>query len=354
MPAISEISPCQLVGSGDVTTMERIIADYYSKKYCLAVCNATMALWALAKLKGSDYSNAICSPLTYGGSIAGFMHEGYSIDFADVEPSFGNIDVQRVKEKLETTGPSIVIGTDHYGYPHDQESVRRLCDEYTSLYIADVSQGFGSRQNDHPSGYSADIIVVSFSSGKLLSAGEGAAIVTNMKTVYEELIELTQHPYRQKKEIGLMCSNEFGLNMRIHPASASMIVHNYDAVLNLIEERRSLFQRVFSVLGEIGLTVSNLSDKNDAPNYYRCLVKSQQGFNVADTKTMLKERGFNEVSVSLYDRHPLYTHQSYNAMMKDHRSNHFCPIAEEIVKQLVVLDIIPKSAQQEDICLYTV
>lgn len=77
----------------------------------------------------------------------------------------------------------------------------------------------------------ADAVVLSFNSQKGLPAGEGGCVLTDNTDLYEQLLWWSQHPLRQKRELGFDIYNEFSFNSRMHPAAAASALRSFDLAL---------------------------------------------------------------------------------------------------------------------------
>lgn len=98
-------------------------------------------------------------------------------------------------------------------------------------------------------------IVVSFTAGKTLFAGEGGAIVTDNQELYEKLVYVCQHPDRQRRDLGFGLENQFGLNGRIHPLAAVIANTTFESSLAELRVHQADRMAVVDALNEIGLTI---------------------------------------------------------------------------------------------------
>jgi dTDP-4-amino-4,6-dideoxygalactose transaminase len=148
--------------------------------------------------------------------------------------------------------------------------LRKLCDELGLWYIADAAQSLGARREDLPASCFADALVVSFTVGKPLFAGEGGAVLTNNVDLYEKVVWFTQHPYRQKRELGLSLYNEFGLNARIHPLAAVWANAVFESSLREVESHRRDCFEIIDALNESGLSAQiHFGENGIEPSFFR-------------------------------------------------------------------------------------
>jgi dTDP-4-amino-4,6-dideoxygalactose transaminase len=242
-----------LCGTGAVRDLERKLKRHYGVRYALCVSNATSGLLAIAlslKLKRAEF---VTTPYTYGATVSGWLLLGNKPVFADIDPSTLTLDHESVRRTITPKTKAILV-SDIYGNPHDTVGMRKIADEYGLWYVSDSAQSLGASRDDMPAGALADALVVSFTVGKTVFAGEGGAILTNICDLYQKLVWFTQHPMRQKRDLGLQLSNEFALNARIHPLAAVWANASLEESLKKLQEHQKESFRIIDVLNRTGLT----------------------------------------------------------------------------------------------------
>jgi dTDP-4-amino-4,6-dideoxygalactose transaminase len=296
----------QLSGSGVVHDLECRLVDFYSKRHALAVSNATLGLYAISLAVGLRNREVVTTPLTWGGTIAGPLSAGARIVFSDVDPVTLTLEPHGIESKCGSRTAAIVA-VDFFGVPADDEALRKLADSLGLWYIHDAAQSFGARIAGRPAGSMAHAIIVSFSPGKGLSAGEGGAILTDDDDLYERLVWLTQHPDRQKRELGLGCTNELALNMRIHPIAAAWAAADFDDALIRVDQRGSECNRLISVLNDSGVTVPlDYLARSLQPSFFRFTAAWQDGAAEDAIRLKFRREGLSVISVREAGITPLY------------------------------------------------
>lgn len=241
-----------LAGSGAVAELEARLRRHYGMRYALCTSNATSALLGLAlalNLRGEEF---VTTPYTYGASLAPWLLLGNRPRFADIDPHDLSLDPEAARRRL-TPNTKALLAVDVFGIPGDTRAYRHLADEFGIWYVADAAQSLGSRRDGLAGSALADALVVSFTVGKTVFAGEGGAVLTNHSDVYEKLLWYTQHPERQRRELGLGLWNEFGINARIHPLAAVRANAGFDHALAALEKRRRHCFELIELMSESGL-----------------------------------------------------------------------------------------------------
>lgn len=338
--ALSEAAAQEhLFGGGAVAELEKKIASHYGMRYALCVSSATVGLFAIALALGLKNTEFITSPYTYGGSLASWLIPECKPVFADIDPLTMTLDGQQARRCI-TAKTRAILAVDVLGNPSDTKVLRELADNFGLWYVADCAQSFGARRQGSPASHLADALVVSFTSGKTLFAGEGGAIVTSNQGLYEKLLFYSQHPFRQKRELGSGVSNELAFNGRIHPLAAIWANAEFKESLRLLAQRQSGCFRLIEFLNESSLTEPvTFVEQDILPSFFRLTVQLKRAGTEAELVGYLAERGISAVAspvpVSIIYRQPAFKAQ----YQKQFRLPTPCRVAERQAKERIVINL---------------
>ena len=248
-----------LLGTGSVGDLERKFESHYGVPYALSFSSATLGLYHVLKALGLRAGDVlVTTPLTWGGTIAGARELGVDIVFADVDERFGICPeaVRKVAEARPDT--CALLAVDMFGIPSDTHALRQVADQHDLMYVADAAQSFGSIDGGYPASSFADVIVTSLGPGKGLTGLEGGMVMTRCADIYEQLVWQSQHPLRQKRELGLRRTNECALSSRIHPVAATWANASFENALRDIRSRSRACCSLLDAISDTGMaTVSD-------------------------------------------------------------------------------------------------
>lgn len=165
-------------------------------KYCAAVANGTAALHLAVKaLDLPAGKRGITSPITFVASANSFVYNGLKPDFADIDPRTYCMDPVELEKRIDgETG--VVIPVHFTGQTAHMEAISAIAKRNGAAVIEDAAHAIGSTyENGETAGsccYS-DMTIFSFHPVKTITTGEGGAITTNDKTLYEKLTRLRNH-----------------------------------------------------------------------------------------------------------------------------------------------------------------
>lgn len=317
----------QLCGSGAVADLEKKLSNFYGVRYALCVSNATTGLLTIAIALGLKGSEFITTPYTYGASLAGWLLFDNLPVFADIDAGTLTLDPNSIRRRI-TRRTKAILAVDIFGNPADAPAIRKLADEVGLWYVADAAQSFGAFRDGRPASALADAFVVSFTTGKPVFAGEGGAVLTDNRDLYEKLIWYSQHPHRQRRDISLQFDNEFGINGRIHPLAAIWANASFEESLDSVKRRRIECFRMINVLNSTGLIEEiDFKAKRIEPAFFRLSAAWKKKPQAAALLHELQQSGFctslEDPPVRLIYQQPAFLAQ-YHQLKKVSR----CPTAE--------------------------
>lgn len=170
-----------------VDELERALCDYTGAKYAVAVSNGTAALHCACIAAGiGPGDEVITTPITFAASANCALYCGARPVFADIEPDTYNISPESIRERISEKTKA-VVAVDFTGQVVKIEEIRKICDEYHLLFIEDAAHSIGSSYNGKMVGSLADITTFSFHPVKTVTGGEGGAVLTSRKDLYDKI-----------------------------------------------------------------------------------------------------------------------------------------------------------------------
>jgi dTDP-4-amino-4,6-dideoxygalactose transaminase len=286
--ALGQIHLC---GTGAVAELEDKLKRHYGMRHALCVSNGSTGLLAIALALGLEDAEFVTTPYTYGATVAGWLLLGNKPVFADIDPYTLTLDPEAVRCTIRPKTQAI-LAVDIYGVPADQVALRRVADEHGLWYIADAAQSLGAVRDGLPASALADALVVSFTTGKSVFAGEGGAVLTNNTDLYEKLLWYTQHPARQRRELGLHLSNEVALNSRIHPLAAIWASAAFEESLRKLRCHQRECFKLIDVLNALGWTEPiEFTSRGLHPTFFRLTAAWKDQPAESDLLQELRNRG---------------------------------------------------------------
>jgi len=225
-----------------------------------------------------------------------------------------SMDPHQLALQIERDKPDIVIMTNMGGYTGiDTMKVRELCSAHGIVMIEDSANAFGQKYNGSYSGTIGAFGIYSFSNPKLLTAGEGGAIVSKTNTmdlIFEDYIYQGGW-YRSNKE-----DRRKGLNFSMANWLCQLLLFQLYDIEQIMADRRDMFLQYKDECEIKGKTLFEFPSDNEyySPSFY-CFRIPMLTHGIAKRLTNV-------------------THQRYKSM-----GSNF-PVSELLEKELVYLPIL--------------
>jgi perosamine synthetase len=172
---------------------ERLIAEYTGAKHCIVVNNGTISLTLGAMACGVQAGDEVIVPnytmIATPNSVKMF---GAVPVFVDVDEETLCLDIDLVRRSITPRTKAMMLVTANGRYPRtDISEFQNLCDERGIVLIEDAAQSLGSFYPDgRHIGRAGAVGSFSFSAPKIISTGQGGALITDDDSIAYRLRRL--------------------------------------------------------------------------------------------------------------------------------------------------------------------
>lgn len=169
---------------------EQMIADYVGSKYVSVVNNGTVSLVIALMVLGIKEGDEVIVPsYTMIASVNAVILVGAKPVLVDINPKNLCLDLDKIREALTPKTKAIILVSINGRYPEMEKFVKFTKDRNLFL-IEDAAQSFGSRYKGRHLGTFGDIGTFSFSMPKIITTGQGGALVTDNEEVYQKILKI--------------------------------------------------------------------------------------------------------------------------------------------------------------------
>ena len=142
----------------------------------------------------------MCSSISFLSASNAAIYSGARPDFIDISLNDYNISIEKLKKKIKfylskkKKIKSIVV-TDFAGHPCNWTELKKLSKKYNITLVNDNCHALGAsyEKNKKYAINFADVVTQSFHPVKNITTGEGGAVLTNNKKIYEKIKLLRSH-----------------------------------------------------------------------------------------------------------------------------------------------------------------
>ena len=179
-----------------VPAFEDELAAYTGARHAVAFSSGTAALHGATTAAGlGPGDEAVTTPLTFVATANCVLYTG-------AEPRFADVDAGTLLLRPETVAAAItprtraILPVDYAGQPADYPALRAIADRAPGgplTIIADASHSLGATFEGRRVGTLADMTVLSLHPAKILTTGEGGAVLTDRDDLAERLRRFRNH-----------------------------------------------------------------------------------------------------------------------------------------------------------------
>jgi dTDP-4-amino-4,6-dideoxygalactose transaminase len=318
-----------------VNDFEEAFADYLGAKYCLSCGNGTDALEIiLHSLHIGPGDEVIVPALTWISTAEAVNNVGAEPVFVDINIDTYNIDHSKIEEKI-TRKTRAIIPVHLYGCPADMNEIINIAGKHGLFIVEDCAQAHGAEYYGKKVGTFGVASAFSFFPSKNLGAyGDGGAIVTNDKELYETAVRIANHgQLKTKHEHSLI-----GRNSRLDSMQASILnvklSHLDDWNFNRIKIAGS-YKTKLSVNKEIILPEIPLNARHV---FHLFVIRCRNRVHIS--KLLNKKN----IAWSVHYPKPLPFLEAYD--YKKHHTSEF-PVSCQITTEIISLPMYPELTEKQ-------
>lgn len=328
----------------EIEEFENTIKQYVGTDYCACLNSGTSALHATYLAYGFGKDDEIIVPsFTFISTANSVLFVGAKPRFADIENETFGLDPNSLSEKINKSTKAIVP-VDVGGLSCKIFEIQKIAKDNNLVVIEDAAESLGSKINNKKVGSIADSAIFSFCGNKVLTTGEGGAVVTNSKDIIEKIKLIRSHgridklSYFNNPEESQYV--EIGYNWRMSSLTAAMGIsqlHKLDKIIKMRQDNANYISSRISKYSDI--SVPN-PPKNFTHIYQMYTIKLSNKKIRNELKSFLtKKEIFSKVYFNPVHMMSFYRNRFGNS---DVLSN-----TERISEQVLTLPLYPNMTSEE-------
>ncbi len=241
--------------------LEKLISEFTGANYCSMVCNGTVsltiALMALGLQKGDD---VIVPDFTMIASSNAVILGGGRPVLVDVEPENLCLDLRSLKSSVTEKTKGIILVTINGRYPSKYEEITDYCQRENLFVLEDAAQSLGSFKGGKHLGTFGDIGSLSFSSPKIITTGQGGALITDSEELHARIRALKDFG---REKGGTDHHDSIGYNFKFTDLQAVIGIEQMKKLPYRVKRKKDIFrlyQDLLKNVDQLSLLPTNLVD----------------------------------------------------------------------------------------------
>jgi len=212
---------------------EEKICEVTGSRYCVSTTSGTTALlMGICALELPKNSTILFPSYTFiaGANAARFL--GFNIELVDIKRSTMSMNPDLVELDKNV---SAIMFVNHNSYcGEDVQKIKELCRKNNIPLIEDSSQALGIKN----AGRTGDFGVFSFSVPKIVTTGQGGALITDNEEIYTKCKRLRDHGDDWRKS---RIHNFLGINLKFNDVLASLGLAQLNQLDELLYQRKEIW-----------------------------------------------------------------------------------------------------------------
>lgn len=165
-----------------------MIAQYTGSKYCSITANGTVSLSIALLACGVSRDDEVIVPdYTMVATPNAAELIGAKAVFVDIDRRNLCMDFEQMTKAVTEKTKAVILVSINGRYPENIEQFVTYCKEKGLYLIEDAAQSLGSFCGDRHLGTFGDIGSFSFSSPKIITTGQGGALITDNEDLYKNI-----------------------------------------------------------------------------------------------------------------------------------------------------------------------
>ncbi|NLP48878.1 MAG: DegT/DnrJ/EryC1/StrS family aminotransferase [Clostridiales bacterium] len=242
-------------------------AKYQGANYAVGMTNGTVTLEVLLRaLDIGRGDEVIVPPYTFNATVSSVLFLGATPIFVDIESDTFNMDATKI-EPLINDKTKAIIPVHVGGRSCDMDAIMAIAKKHNLYVVEDAAHSVGSTWKGVGLGTIGDAGSFSFQNSKNLTSGEGGAITTNSKELYDKCFSI--HHCGRDMESGIWYDHPFlGTNSRLTEWQGAILNSQMDRLDQHIETREDNAAHLTKRLKELPFIETFKEDERVTRNAY--------------------------------------------------------------------------------------
>ena len=246
------------IGGGEfINKFEKKIKNFTKARYCISVVNGTEALHlSLIALGVKNNDEVLLPSLTFAGTANAVMYCNAIPHFVDSELETLGIDPAKLENYLKKitiiqnnqcynkkTKRRIraIIPVHVFGNVCKIDEILKIANKYKLKLLEDSAESLGSFFHNKHTGIFGDVGCISFNGNKIITTGGGGAIITNDKTIAQNIRHLSSTA--KIKHQWEYIHDKVGYNFRMPNLNAALGLAQIENLNKFLKFKRRLFNK---------------------------------------------------------------------------------------------------------------
>jgi len=227
----------------EIEEFENALKNYVGTDYCITLNSGTSALHSVLLAYDIGLNdNVIVPSFSFISTANSVLFVNAKPVFVDIEEETLGLDPKLIVDKINSQTKAI-LPMDYGGMSCKIFELKEIAKQNNLLLIEDAAESLGASIKGNKIGSIADSSIFSFCGNKVLTTGEGGAVVTNSKEIYEKIKLIRSHGRLDTKNYFENPSQpnyfQLGYNWRMSSITAALGISQLNKLDKIITMRQN-------------------------------------------------------------------------------------------------------------------
>jgi len=329
----------------EIMELEKQLSDFLGVRYCCVLNSGTSALHATLLAYKIGFKDEVIVPsFSFIATANSVLFVGANPIFSDIEEQTFGLDPKSVKEKISANTKAI-MPMDYGGLSCDIFSLKEISKENNIFLIEDAAESLGSTIKGKKVGTVSDAAIFSFCGNKVITTGEGGAVVTNSEEIFKKISLIRSHGRIDSKSYfnnpNTSIYESLGYNWRMSSITAALGIsqlHKLNKIIKMRQNNANFLSSRLSTIGKIKITTV-------PENYSHIYQMYTIQLDSKETRDKLQEFLLNKKIFSKVYFSPIHLTKFYQNKLKPKK--YYLPKTESIAEKVLTLPLYPNMTLEE-------
>ena len=329
----------------EIEEFENAIKNYVGIDHCAVLNSGTSSLHATLLAFGLGAGDDILVPsFSFVSTANSVLFTNATPLFVDIEETTFGLNPKLISEKISASTKAI-IPMDYGGQSCKIDEINEVARDEKLLLIEDAAESLGASINNNKAGSFGDAAIFSFCGNKVLTTGEGGAVVTNSKEIIEKIKLIRSHGRFDKINYFENTENstyqDLGYNWRMSSITAALGISQLNKLDKIIKMRQKNAAFISSKLKKFPQIITPISPDGYEHIYQMYTIRLATNKMRDDLKNhLLAKRIFSKVYFEPIHLTPFYR-EKFNF------KEGYLPVTEQISRQILTIPLFPNMTMEE-------
>jgi perosamine synthetase len=333
-----------------VPEFEQALAAATGARHAIAYSSGTSALHgAMASLGLNPGDEVVTTPMTFAATSNAVLYVGGEPRFADIDPGSLLIDPKAVARAI-TPRTRAIAAVDYAGQPADYDALRAIANAAPGgplAIVADAAHSLGATWKGRSVGTLADLTVLSLHPAKILTTGEGGAVLTDDDGRAAFLRRFRNHGIGTElsaRRDWIYAMVELGYNYRLTDVMAALGTSQMNRLSEFLAARRRLAAYYTTALGGHWAVDIQTVDPAADPAWHLFVVQLRLDRLGVDRGAVYRALRAEGIGVNVHYI-PVHNHPYYRQRYPELAGS--LPVAESAYERLLTLPLFSAMTERD-------